>query len=81
MHGFLGGLLGADEHCRETLICDFGAEQFEAIKYQRTLYRSGDQRALWKTPWHPLGGLLGAQEHRRETLTCDVGVVKSAAVK
>ena len=32
----LGGLLGAEEHCRETLICDVGAESFEAVKYQRT---------------------------------------------
>ena len=52
-----GGLLGAQEHREEMLICDVGVVKFEAVGYQRSLQRSGDQRLLWNTHLRPLGGL------------------------
>ena len=32
----LGGLLGFQEHCRQTLICDVDVVKVEAVTYQRT---------------------------------------------
>ena len=46
----LGVLLKASlvfqQHRKERLMCDVDVVKFEAVTYQRTLYRSGDQRAL-----------------------------------
>ena len=74
----LGALLGAQEHRRETLICDVFLVKLDDVKYERTPKGCGecsDQRALFETFRSCLGALLGAQEHRRVTLICDVGFV------
>ena len=48
--GDAGPILRAQEHRRETLICDVHFIKFYALGNQRTPKGSGDQRALLETP-------------------------------
>ena len=43
----MGAILGAQEHRRETLICDVFLVKFHDVKCERTPTGSGDQSALF----------------------------------
>ena len=53
------GLISVQEHREETLIYDVEVVKSNAMKNQRALKGSGDQRALFETSSCPLGALLG----------------------
>ena len=42
----LGGLLGVQEHRRETFICDVDVVKFRVMSHPRTVGACGDQMAL-----------------------------------